>query len=113
MQALRLALLLVTLAASGHQPPPAAHGAQAAAPDVPASAGTGAWIARYASGPLGDPDAAAAEMAAHGVRTLSLEPASWKVSRRRDFVDPAATAALIEAVHPKDIRVVAWYLPGL
>src|SRR5437763_14888830 len=113
MQALRLALLLVTLAASGHGPLPAAHGAQATAPDISAYENSGAWIDRYDFGHLGDPEVGAADMAARGVRTLYLETASWKVSRRLDFVDAASTAALIEAAHASRIRVVAWYLPGL
>jgi hypothetical protein len=102
MHAIRLALMLITLAAH-----------PAAAPDTGAYAGTGAWIDRYDFAHLGDPTVATGEMAIHGVRTLYLETASWKVSRRLDFVDADATAALIEAAHANGLRVVAWYLPGL
>jgi hypothetical protein len=102
MHAIRLALLLITLAAH-----------PAVAPDTGAYAGTGAWVDRYDFAQLGDPEAVAGDMAVHGVRTLYVETASWKVGRRADFADPAATASLIEAAHANGMRVVAWYLPGL
>jgi hypothetical protein len=52
-------------------------------------------------------------MADHGVRTLYVETASWKVSNRVDIVAPAQTQDLIAAAHANDMKVVAWYLPGL
>ena len=110
MDALRLALLLITLAA---HPAPAAHPAQAPRAGLDAYSGTGAWIDRYDYATLGDPEVAAGEMAIHGVRTLYVETASWKVRRSADFADPVSTAGLIDAAHANGMRVVAWYLPGL
>jgi hypothetical protein len=110
MHALRLALLLITLAA---HPVPAARPAEAPRAGLDAYAGTGAWIDRYDYPTLGDPEVAAGEMAIHGVRTLYMETASWKVGRSVDVVDPVEIAGLIDAAHANGMRVVAWYLPGL
>ncbi|MFL5896353.1 MAG: hypothetical protein ACJ76Z_14730 [Thermoleophilaceae bacterium] len=106
MDALRAAALLVTLALAG----PAA---QAHRPGVGAYSGTGAWVDRYDFARLDDPEGAVADMAAHGVRTLYVETASWRVPRDVDIVDPDATERLIVAAHANQMRVVAWYLPGL
>ncbi len=106
MPALRMAALLVTLALGAPAVP--AH------PDgVVAYAGTGVWVDRYDYARLDDPEGAIAEMAEHGVRTLYLETASWRVPRNVDIVDPDATERMISAAHVNGIKVVAWYLPGL
>jgi hypothetical protein len=106
MDALRLAAVLVTLALS-------APVAQASRHGVGAYSGTGAWIDRYDFARLEDPESVVAAMAGHGVRTLYLETASWRVARNVDIVDPEATGRLIAAAHANGMRVVAWYLPGL
>jgi hypothetical protein len=77
-----------------------------------AYSGSGAWIDRYDFGKLEDPEFAVAEMADHGVRTLYVETASWRVSNRVDIVAPAQTQDLIAAAHANGMKVVAWYLPG-
>lgn len=105
MDAVRLAALLVTLALS----PAPAHTAQAG---PVAYSGTGAWIDRYDFAKLEDPEFAVAEMADHGVKTLYVETASWKVPDRVDVVAPEQTMDLIAAAHANDMKVVAWYLPG-
>jgi hypothetical protein len=105
MDALRVAALLVTLALS---PAPA----RAAETRPVAYSGTGAWIDRYDFARLEDPGAVVADMAAHGVHTLYVETASWKVPRRVDVVAPAQTQELIAAAHANGMKVVAWYLPS-
>jgi len=105
MGAIRIAALIVTLALA---PTPA----QRAQTGPVAYSGTGAWIDRYDFAKLDDPELAVAEMAAHGVRTLYVETASWRVPSRVDIVAPAQTADLIAAAHANDMKVVAWYLPG-
>jgi hypothetical protein len=105
MEALRLAAVLVTLALS----PP---GAEAVTPGVGAYEGSGAWIDRYDFARLPEPEAVIEEMAGHGVKTVYIETASWRVPRRVDIVDPDATAALIGAAHAHGMKAVAWYLPG-
>jgi hypothetical protein len=104
MDALRIAALLVTLALS---PAPA----PVTQPGVGAYNGTGAWVDRYDFARLDDPELAVAEMADHGVKTLYIETASWRVPRGVDIVDPEATATMIEMAHARGMRVVSWYLP--
>ncbi|MEA2495500.1 MAG: hypothetical protein QOJ29_3411 [Thermoleophilaceae bacterium] len=105
MKAIRVAALLVTLALSPAAAPPAR-------PGVVAYAGTGAWVDRYDFARLEDPTFAVAEMADHGVKTVYVETASWRVPNRVDIVAPAQTDDLIAAAHANDMKVVAWYLPG-
>jgi hypothetical protein len=105
MEALRVAAVLVTLALAPHP-------ARIAQAGPVAYSGSGAWIDRYDFARLEDPEFAVAEMADHGVRTLYVETASWKVSKRVDIVAPAQTQGLIAAAHANDMKVVAWYLPG-
>jgi hypothetical protein len=108
MEALRLAALLVTLALAPPAPAPPAHVAHVG---PVAYRGTGAWIDRYDFEQLPAPELAVAQMAAHGVRTIYLETASWRVPRHVDIVAPIQTAQLVEAAHARGVRVVAWYLP--
>jgi hypothetical protein len=105
MDALRVAAILVTLALA----PQPARTAQAG---PVAYSGSGAWIDRYDFARLEDPEFAVAEMADHGVRTLYVETASWRVPDRVDIVAPQQTQDLIAAAHANDMKVVAWYLPG-
>jgi hypothetical protein len=105
MDALRVAALIVTLALS---PAPA----QRAQAGPVAYSGTGVWIDRYDFAKLDDPALAVAEMAGHGVSTLYVETASWRVPSRVDIVAPAQTSELIAAAHANHMKVVAWYLPG-
>ena len=105
MDAVRVAALLVTLALS---PAPA----QDSRPGIGAYSGTGVWVDRYDFARLDDPEGAVAEMASHGVRTLYLETASWRVPHGVDIVDPDATERMIVAAHANGMQVVAWYLPG-
>jgi hypothetical protein len=105
MEALRLAAILVTLALA---PPPAP-----VTPTAPAAyGGTGVWIDRYDFARLEDAQLVVAELAQHGVRTLYLETASWRVPRNVDIVAPTQTAALITAAHARGMKVVAWYVPS-
>jgi hypothetical protein len=105
MDAIRVAAILVTLALAPHP----ARTAQVA---PTAYSGSGAWIDRYDFAKLDDPEFAVAEMADHGVRTLYVETASWRVPNRVDIVAPQQTQDLIAAAHANDMKVVAWYLPG-
>ena len=75
MDALRVAALLVTMALSPAPVAPARLG-------VTAYSGTGAWVDRYDFAKLEDPEFAVAEMADHGVNTVYVETASWKVPDR-------------------------------
>jgi hypothetical protein len=105
MDALRVAAILVTLALAPHP-------ARTAQVEPVAYSGSGVWIDRYDFRRLQDPASAVAEMAAHGVRSLYVETASWRVPNRVDIVAPQQTQALITAAHANNMKVVAWYLPG-
>ena len=105
MDALRVAAILITLALAPHP-------ARTAQAGPVAYSGSGVWIDRYDFARLEDPEFAVAEMADHGVRTLYVETASWKVPNRVDIVAPGPTQDLIAAAHANDMKVVAWYLPG-
>ena len=73
--------------------------------------GLGVWVDIYDEPAWADPAAAAADMSAHGVRTLYLQ--SSNAARSSAFVFPEATAAFLDAAHDEGMRVVAWYLPHL
>jgi hypothetical protein len=105
MDALRVAAILVTLALAPHP-------ARTADLGPVAYSGTGAWIDRYDFARLEDAEHVVAEMADHGVDTLYVETASWRVPNRVDIVAPQQTQDLIAAAHANGMKVVAWYLPG-
>jgi hypothetical protein len=113
MQVIRLAALLITLAAPIHPAHIARDPAHTARAGAGAYSGTGVWIDRYDYDKLVDPEVAVADMAAHGVHTLYLETASYRVARDVDLVAPETVARLIVAAHANRMRIVAWYLPGL
>ncbi len=109
-----LLLLLLTLLLTAATVLPQA----AAAAPVMAYRGLGTWFDMYDySSAWKDPETAAAKLAAdmkaHGVRTLFLETANYHLPQgsetvyRRDAVGP-----IIEQCHAQGIKVVAWYLPG-
>ena len=86
----------------------------ASRPGVDVYRGEGAWVDMYDPAELGNPWPALLEMRDHGVRTLYLETASWRVKPRSvDFKDPEAVELFLDEAHALGIKVVAWYLPGL
>ncbi len=83
---------------------------EAGAVSVNAYRGHGAWVDIYDSKAWGTPEAAVADMAQHGVRTLFLETANFRIDG--DLVDEAGIGRFIEAAHERHLKIVAWYLPG-
>jgi hypothetical protein len=75
--------------------------------------GAGAWVDMYDPAELGNPWPALVEMRDHGVRTLYLETASWRVPKALDMKDEEAVDLFLDQAHALGIKVVAWYLPGL
>ncbi len=73
--------------------------------------GLGVWVDLYDETAWGDPAAAIADMAAHGVRTLYLETSN--ADRASAFVDEAGVSAFLDAGAADGVQVVAWYLPNL
>jgi hypothetical protein len=83
-------------------------------PSVLAFKALGTWVDLYDYAAL-SPETAAADMHAHGVRTLYIQTARW------DKPDPAASAAFqdpamierwVHAAHASSMRIVGWYLPA-
>jgi hypothetical protein len=75
--------------------------------------GAGAWVDMYDPAELGNPWPALVEMRDHGVRTLYLETASWRVAKSLDMKDEQAVELFLDEAHALGIEVIAWYLPGL
>jgi hypothetical protein len=84
-----------------------------ARPSLAAYRGTGAWVDLYDPGVRADPAGAVEQMAAQGVNTLYLETGNHRLPRRTLVGYPEQVSELIDAAHSLQMRVVAWYLPGL
>lgn len=98
----------VTTPLSGSPPAPApTHGR-----DIAVYRGAGAWVDMYDPAELGNPWPALLEMREHGVRTLYLETASWRVPKALDMKDEQAVELFLDEAHALGLKVVAWYLPG-
>ena len=72
--------------------------------------GLGTWVDIYDGAVYAAPESTAARIAARGVRTVWAETANYGASV--DVVKPAELGRLVEALHGRGVRVVAWYLPG-
>ncbi len=78
-------------------------------PFLVAYEGLGSWVDIFDKRAWGDPAAAVADMAAHGVRTLYIE--TGNSDSATVIRDPAAMGEFIDEAHAHGMRVVAWYLP--
>ena len=101
-----LPLVMLTLVLGLPAGPPAA----AAAPDLAAFQGLGAWIDLYDPGLLARPEATVTSLARRGVRTLFLETSNYQMPH--PVMNRDAVGRYVEASHAAGIRVVAWYVPG-
>ena len=72
--------------------------------------GLGTWVDVYDTGLYRTPDLVAGRLAARGVRTAWVETANDRSVA--DVVEPAGLGRLVDALHARGIKVVAWYLPG-
>jgi hypothetical protein len=72
--------------------------------------GLGTWVDLYDSSARADPEAAVAEMKAHGVRTLYLETSNFGAGSA--VVSPSIVSRFVVAAHANGMRIVAWYLPS-
>jgi hypothetical protein len=72
--------------------------------------GLGTWVDIYDRPVYAAPERVAGRMAARGVATAWVESANYGAAE--DIVDPVRLGALVDALHARGIRVVAWYLPG-
>jgi hypothetical protein len=101
------ALVAVTLSLAS----PLRSGAPAAeAADASAYAGLGTWISIFATKAYTQPVPVAAAIAGRGVKTVYLETSNY--SQAADIVRPQQLGPLVDALHARGLRVVAWDLPG-
>jgi len=97
-----LALLIVSIGASAA---PAAERA-----DASVFGGLGTWIDIYDGAVYAAPERTAQRIASRNVGTVWIETAND--SARADVVNPVRLGRLVDALHARGVRVVAWYLPG-
>jgi hypothetical protein len=78
--------------------------------DASVFAGLGTWVDIYDGAVYATPERTAQRMAARKVQTVWVETANDRAAV--DVVDPVRLGRLVDALHARGIRVVAWYLPG-
>ena len=78
--------------------------------DASVFGGLGTWVDIYDGAVYAAPERTAQRMAARQVRTVWVETANDGAAV--DVVDPVRLGRLVDALHARGIRVVAWYLPG-
>jgi hypothetical protein len=83
-----------------------------ARPSKEAYRGPGTWIDIFDSRVLADPFGTVEDLSLQGIRTIYVETANYTNPRQASIANPVGIAALIDAAHANDMRVVAWYLPG-
>jgi hypothetical protein len=99
------AALAVTICSFGASRAPAADRA-----DASVFGGLATWVDIYDGPVYAAPDRIADRMAARQVTTVWLETANFGAAV--DVVDPVRLGRLVDALHARGIRAVAWYLPG-
>jgi hypothetical protein len=87
-----------------------ANAAPARQADSDVFGGLGTWIDIYDGALFAAPERTAQRIAFRGVRTVWVETAND--SAPADVMRPAQLSLLVDALHARGIRVVAWYLPG-
>ncbi len=78
--------------------------------DTSVFGGLGTWVDIYDGGVYAAPEKTAQRIAARGVETVWAETANDRAAA--DVVKPEELGRLVEALHARGVRVVAWYLPG-
>ena len=78
--------------------------------DASVFGGLGTWVDIYDAPVYAAPERTAQRMAARRVKTVWVETANYGASV--DVVDPVRLGRLVDALHARGIRAVAWYLPG-
>ncbi len=70
----------------------------------------GTWVDIYDGGVYAAPERTAQRMSERGIRTVWIETANYNA--RTDIVKAAQLGRLVDALHARGLRAVAWYLPG-
>ena len=97
-----VAVAVVSIAASAA---PAAENA-----DSSVFGGLGTWVDIYDGAVYAAPERTAQRIAARDVKTVWVETSND--GAKVDVVDPVRLGRLVDALHARGVRVVAWYLPG-
>lgn len=100
-----LAILTVLVSSFAAAAAPAAKTA-----DASVFGGLGTWVDIYDGPVYASPDSAAQRIAARHVETVWVETANDGATA--DVVNPTQLGRLVDALHARGVRVVAWYLPG-
>ena len=98
-------LLVVILCTIGASAAPAAKQA-----DSSVFGGLGTWVDIYDGPVYAAPERAAQRMSTREVKTVWVETANDGAAL--DVMSPTRLGRLVDALHARGIRVVAWYLPG-
>ncbi|HEX4747318.1 MAG TPA: hypothetical protein VFU99_10600, partial [Gaiellaceae bacterium] len=106
MQRAVLAMVLAAVVASLA----AARAPAAGGTDASVFGGLGTWVDIYDSAVYATPERAAQRIAARGVKTVLVETANFGAPV--DVVEPVRLGRLVDALHARGVRAVAWYLPG-
>jgi len=107
MRARIVLLALAVVLAAGGADPASAPGASS---QESVFGGLGTWVDIYDSGVFAAPESTAARIATRNVDTVWVETANY--GARADVVRPVPLGRLVDALHARGVRVVAWYLPG-
>ncbi len=78
--------------------------------DAAVFGGLGTWVDIYDGAVYAAPERAAQRIAARKVETVWVETANFGASV--DVVEPVRLGRLVDALHARGVRTVAWYLPG-
>ena len=105
---IRLAALAILSVAIGSAAAAAAPAAQSA--DGSVFGGLGTWVDIYDGAVYTAPERAAQRISARNVQTVWVETAND--GAKVDVVNPVQLGRLVDALHARGVRVVAWYLPG-
>ena len=112
---MRLIVLLTVVAttvalAASTQTQAASDGQKRHAAAAEVFGGLGTWIDVYDTAFYRSPDAVADRLVARGIGTAWIETANDRSTK--DVVEPSGLGRLVDALHAREIEVVAWYLPG-
>ena len=78
--------------------------------DAAVFGGLGTWVDIYDGASSPRPSGSPRRMAARGVKVVWVETANDRAPA--DVIRPAQLGRLVDALHARGVRVVAWYLPG-
>jgi hypothetical protein len=104
-RALSVALLTAAIVSVAAAAAPAGERA-----DASVFGGLGTWVDIYDGAVYASPERAAQRIAARNVLTVWVETAND--GAKVDVVNPVQLGRLVDALHGRGVRVVAWYLPG-